>query len=58
MDNSGVAATPGTDGLGGGGGGAGMFGNTTTDSEAAKGGSGVVIIRYALSSSGLVIFVR
>ena len=58
IDNSAVAGTPGVDGLGGGGGGGGMYGNITDGREAAKGGSGVVIVRYALGVKGLSIVLR
>ena len=58
IDNSAVAGTPGVDGLGGGGGGGGNFGNITAGREAANGGSGVVIVRYALSAKGFCIILR
>jgi hypothetical protein len=58
IDNSAVAGTPGVDGLAGGGGGGGIFGNNTAGREAANGGSGVVIVRYALSAKGFCIILR
>ena len=47
--NSGTASQPGTDGLGGGGGGGGN--NTGVAIDGAKGGDGIVKIRYAATAS-------
>lgn len=51
-------ATAGEPNTGGGGGGGGVFGNNSTNLEAADGGSGVVIIRYALAPKGLILTFR
>ena len=48
-----IAAWPGADGLGGGGGGGGR-----DRGYGGPGGSGIVVIRYAIAPAGTVVVVR